>query len=107
MARIDGLKPIQKGQLSSDELKLRQRNGGIKSGEARRAKKTLKQELEILMEMATKDGKTYQELMSLSLVKEALKGNTKAFEVVRDTLGQTITNKVEVQTVPVIEDDIK
>jgi len=107
MARTDGLKPIQKGQLSSDELKQRQHNGGVKSGEARRAKKTLKQELEILMEMATKDGKTYQELMSLSLVKEALKGNTKAFEVVRDTLGQKPIEVQQVTNVPVIEDDIK
>ena len=107
MANEQNLKKIKSGDLSNEELKKRQKNGGIKSGEVRRAKKTLKQELEILMEMSTKDGKTYQELMSLSLVKEALKGNTKAYEVVRDTLGQTITNKVEVQTVPVIEDDVK
>lgn len=107
MARIDGLKPIQKGQLSKDELKSRQRNGGIKSGEARRAKKTLKQELEIIMEMIDKDGSTYQEKMSRSLVKEALKGNTKAFEVVRDTLGQKPVEVQQVTNIPIIEDDIK
>ena len=82
------------------------RKGGIASGKARKEKKLLKDELAILMETINKDGKTYQELISTALVKEALKGNTKAFEIIRDTLGQTVTNKIEVQQVPQIFDNI-
>lgn len=69
-------------------------------------KKLLKDELEIIMNNVNKDGKTYQELISTALVKEALKGNTKAYEIIRDTLGQTVTNKIEVQQVPQIFDNI-
>ncbi len=64
------------------------RKGQIASTETRRRKKQLKEELEILMETIAKDGRTYQELISTALVKEALKGNTKAYEIIRDTMGQ-------------------
>ena len=80
--------------------------GGKASGEARRKKKLLKDELAIIMENVNKDGKTYQELISTALVKEALKGNTKAYEIIRDTMGQ---KHIEVQQViekPIIEDNI-
>lgn len=43
MANEQNLRPIQKGQLSNEELKKRQRNGGIKSGKARREKKMFSQ----------------------------------------------------------------
>ena len=36
-----------------------------------------------------------QVAMSSSLIKEALKGNTKAFELVRDTIGEKPVDKVE------------
>jgi hypothetical protein len=50
-------------------------------------RKTLKQELSLLLEQ-TEEGKTNQERMSVALFKEALKGNTKAFEIIRDTIGE-------------------
>lgn len=82
------------------------RKGGIASGKARKEKKLLKDELAIIMENVNKDGKTYQELISTALVKEALKGNTKAYEIIRDTMGQTITNTIQVIETPIINDDI-
>lgn len=69
------------------ERKAIARKGAERTNQIRRAKKTFKQELEILLTME-KDGRSMQELMSLSMINQAIKGNTKAYEVVRDTIGQ-------------------
>ena len=69
--------------------------GGKASGEARRKRKTLKEELLLMLS----DG-DIQEKISLALINEAIKGNnagsvTKAFEVIRDTIGEKPADKVE------------
>lgn len=64
--------------------------GGIASGEARRARKTFKDELITLLE----NGNT-QEKISVALIQQALDGNTKAFEVIRDTVGEKPVDKLE------------
>lgn len=66
------------------------RKGGIASGKARRERKTLKEELLLLLEK----GDT-QEKVSLALIQQALDGNTKAFEVIRDSIGEKPTDKLE------------
>jgi hypothetical protein len=66
------------------------RQGGIASGKARRERKTLKEELLLLLEK----GDT-QEKISLAMIKEALDGNTKAFEVIRDTIGEKPEDKLK------------
>lgn len=66
------------------------RKGGIASGKARAARKTLKEELLLLLAQ----GNT-QEKISLSLIQEAMQGNTKAFEVIRDTVGEKPVDKLE------------
>nr|DAU22935.1 MAG TPA: hypothetical protein [Caudoviricetes sp.] len=45
------LKPIQKGDLSKEELKKRQSNGGKKSGEVRRAKRDAKSAIRYLLDL--------------------------------------------------------
>lgn len=76
-----------------------QKKGGKKSGEVRRARKTLKEELLLLLSQSIKDenGQDVQTqvAMSASLIKQALDGNTKAFELVRDTIGEKPVDKVE------------
>ena len=79
MANNDNLVPVKNGE----EAKIRGRNGGIKSGIARRARKTLKEELLLLLS----SGDT-QEKISLAIIQEALNGNVKAFESIRDTIGE-------------------
>lgn len=79
MANNDNLVPVKDGE----EAKIRGRNGGIKSGIARRARKTLKEELLLLLS----SGNT-QEKISLAIIQEALNGNVKAFESIRDTIGE-------------------
>lgn len=82
MAKIDG--NIDNLRVpTSEEARINGRKGGLASGKARKERKALKEELIILLSM----GDT-QEKISLSLIKEAIKGNTKAFEVIRDTIGE-------------------
>lgn len=75
------------------------RKGGKKSGEVRRARKTLREELLALLsqDIKTEDGGKIntQVAMSTSIIKEALDGNTKAFEIIRDTIGEKPVDKVE------------
>ncbi len=85
------LKPIQKGELSKEEAKKRGQKGGIKSGEVRRERKALKEELLYLLEQ----GDT-QEKISVALIKQALKGNVKAFAMIRDTIGEKPVEKQEI-----------
>ena len=82
-------------------------NAGNKSGEVRRAKRTLRQELELLLELVDKKGKTNQEKMSVGLLKKAMKGNVKAFEMIRDTIGQKPKEEVIVEVNSSTSDEIE
>lgn len=50
MANNENLRPIQKGQLSKEELKKRQSNGGKKSGQVRRERANFKNILTTVFE---------------------------------------------------------
>ncbi len=86
MASINNLKPVR----TKEEARKRGKNGGKASGEARRERKALKEELLLLLSK----GNT-QEKLSLALIKQAMNGNTKAFEVIRDTIGEKPSDKLE------------
>ena len=86
MASINNLKPVR----TKEEARKRGKNGGKASGEARRERKALKEELLLLLSK----GNT-QEKLSLALIKQATNGNTKAFEVIRDTIGEKPSDKLE------------
>ena len=104
MSNIENLIPMSK--RSKNEARELGKKGGIASGKVRKEKRTLKDELEIIMETINKDGITYQELISTALVKEALKGNTKAYEIIRNTLGQKPIEVQQVIDAPIIIDNI-
>lgn len=95
----DNLKPFDSNQ-SREKAKINGRKGGIKSGEVRRAKKTMKEMLDYLLEKEITNTKGEKastlEAISVSLIKQAMSGNTKAFEVIRDTIGQKITEKLDI-----------
>ena len=67
-------------------------NAGRKSGESRRARKTLREELLALLgeKRPDKQGNMVQvqTAMSTALIKSALGGSVRAFEVIRDTIGE-------------------
>ena len=87
MSNEQNLKPVR----SKEEARERGSKGGKKSGEARREKKLLKEELMLLLAQGNTQAK-----ISLALIEEAIKGNVKAFEVIRDTIGEKPINKQEV-----------
>jgi hypothetical protein len=79
---------------TSEEARKRGRAGGIKSGQVRRERKTLRDELLALLSA----GDTQKD-MNLALIQRALDGDTKAYEVVRDTIGEKPVDKIVVAEV--------
>lgn len=87
---------------TSKEARENGRKGGIASGEARRRKKLLRECLEELLDkdITDKSGNTMTgaEAMAVKVFQQALKGDLKAFEIVRDTAGQKPVENVKMQT---------
>ena len=98
LIRFDEMTPEKQKELA--------RQGGIRSGEAKREKKLLKEYLEIALSMQDNDGEDRYTKITRALVDKAEDGDTKAFEVVRDTLGQKPKEEVEQkQEIKVVMDD--
>lgn len=92
---------ISLADRTTEEQRKIARMGGVASGESRRQRKTLKEELLLLLE----EGDT-QKKISLAMIKKALQGDTKAFEVIRDSIGEKPKDKVEHSgAIPVVIDD--
>lgn len=74
------------------------KRGGIASGAARAAKRDLRKALESLLEKDFTDESgnvlTGTEIITLKLFQKATKGDVKAFETLRDTIGQKPVEKV-------------
>lgn len=84
MPKSDGYKNlIPTNKRSKDEVRIIGQKGGIKSGEVRRLRKTLKEQLLLLL-----SENDIQENICLSLIDKALEGDTKAFQIIRDTIGE-------------------
>jgi hypothetical protein len=102
MANEQNLRPSEY-KLTQEE----QKKGGKASAEARRKKRDLRLALEALLESDVKKkdlkGKeknmTVAEAMSLEQVRKALKGDSKAYEIVRDSSGQKPIDKIQVAEV--------
>lgn len=86
MAGKENLRPVS----SKEEARERGRKGGLASGEARRKRKTLKEELLLMLS----EGET-QKSVTIALIEKAMSGDTKAFEVIRDTIGERPVEKVQ------------
>ena len=88
---------------TSSEARANGKKGGIASGEARRAKKSLREAMQILMDadLTGKDGKTMTgtEAMAAKAFQAALKGDWKAWELVRDTAEHKPVERVMVADV--------
>ena len=85
---------IPNSERTPSELREMARNGGLASGEARRKRKTLKEELLLMLS----EGET-QQSVTLALIEKAMSGDTKAFEVIRDTIGEKPVDKVMIADV--------
>lgn len=95
MAARKGSENLKPPIRSSDEARKMGKKGGIASGEARRRKKTLRELLELAMERPV-GAATTAEAITVALLEKALNGDVKAYEVVRDTLGENPKVKQEI-----------
>jgi hypothetical protein len=97
---------------STSEARKRGTAGGIKSGETRRAKKTMREMLDYLLEKQIKTNKgdmSTLEAIMVSMIAKASKGDVRATEFIRDTIGQKPTDKTEIigQLPPLVVRELK
>lgn len=88
--------------FDSDRARECGRLGGIKSGESRRARRTLAEELRAILS----DGNN-QERMCVALYEKAVSGDIKAVRCIADIIGELGAQKVEVFEGRYTEDDLK
>ena len=88
MANTENL--VSLAERTTEEQRAIASAGGKASGEARRKRKTLKEELLLILS----EGET-QKSVTIALIEKAMSGDTKAFEVIRDTIGEKPADKVE------------
>ena len=99
MPNAENLRPVQ----SPEEARKRGRNGGVASGESKRQRKKIREALEIFLcsDIETKSGEILSgtDAIALQVFKRALKGDLRAFEIIRDTIGERPTHGVHVETI--------
>ena len=83
MANEQNLKPSEY-KLSREEAK----KGGIRSGEVRREKATMKKTLEMLLDCKYNKDKTYKEQATIGLIEGAIKGNAQNYKTIVEVLGE-------------------
>ena len=83
---------IPKTSLSREEAKRLGRIGGIKSAQVRAERKTFKEALKIALSV----GEIQDEIIG-AVLNKARKGDTRAFEVVRDTIGEKPKDEVDLK----------
>lgn len=79
---------------SSEEAREKGKKGGIASGEARRKKKTIRETLEMMLSGKLPDGATRQDAIVVALMEKALSGDVRAFEAIRDSIGEKPVNAI-------------
>lgn len=98
------LKPLN--QRSEEEVKAITSKGGKASGKARRKKKELKQLLELALSQPCKDTDDDNYMaITVALIQKALSGDVRAYEAIRDTIGQKPTEQQQVDMTAKIEVD--
>ena len=103
MSNLENLKGHGFDERTAEEQRKIASMGGKASAKARREKKNLRIALEMLLEKDFKDksGKTVSgtEAITAKLFEQAMRGNIKAFETIRSTVGQDPVQKVMVADV--------
>lgn len=116
MANNENLKKGELTQFRSGEEAARNgKKGGKASGETRRVRRDMKESLNILLSLAVKSGEvidpndksilsevkgknlTVSDAILVAQIQKALKGDLKAAEFVRDTVGQKPVDKKDIK----------
>ena len=123
MAGKDNLTPFR----SVEEAREAGRKGGVASGKTRRRKKAMKQAAAMLLNMDVsssgafgkemkkrlaalgldEDDVTYQDALLASILLEAMKGDVRAAEFMRDTAGESPTLELRKQELKLRKDELK
>lgn len=105
----ENLIPFDSSQ-NREEAAKNGKKGGIASGKARREKKALRETMQELLTMKLKDKKlleelaalgftakgiTMQDAISAAMIKQAVKGNVKAYNAIKDTLAEKSEEKTD------------
>lgn len=104
--RNNNLIPIKKGQLSKEESKRRQSNGGKKSVEVRRKKKRFRELFNAVLDQENETGERYDMAIVKAMIKKATIGDVKAFEAIRDTTGEFI-NALDIDNEDITRDKLE
>lgn len=101
---------IPQNKRTKEEQREIARKGGIASGKARRKKKLIKEQLELLLSLPLKDENAKRKLkqiginadnldnqmaMIIAIWNKALKGDVQAFNSIRDTVGEKPSDVVD------------
>ena len=89
MANEQNLIPLNK--RTPRERKEIARKGAEATNRIKAERKTLKEEL--LLALSTGDT---QKRISTAIIEQAQKGNTKAFEIIRDTIGEKVQDNIQI-----------
>lgn len=92
MTSVDNLHPIR----SVEEAREKGRAGGKASAESRKEKKLLREGLLFALDQPAKGkpGQTNREAIIAGLIKKAISGDVRAFETIRDTIGEKPANEI-------------
>ena len=105
MANNENLKPVR----TKSEARERGRNGGIKSGVTRRRKAALRDTMNKLLTMQVEvdglsdilraDGgeSTYEEVITMAMIQQAMLGDVKAYQAIMKTVGQTDKSEADLE----------
>lgn len=95
MAGKENIKPYEFSKDNADKAREAGRKGGVASGKSKREKIVFKELFQTLLAEEYKEGMTNAQAIAAAQIIEALGGNTKAFETIRDTIGQKPVEKAE------------
>ena len=98
MAKKD-IVEYQFGKKTAEEQHELSKQGGIASGEARRKKATMLSVLEKTLDEKNANGLTYRELATLGLIKGAINGSSKNYELITNMMQQKEKKDEESQVI--------
>lgn len=121
MANADNLKGKGFDSRSTDEVRDIARKGGVNSGASRRRKRTMKSGAKLLLDMPAskaitqklkllgidEDDATYQMGVMVAMLQQALDGNVKAAQFLRELAGEDPKQEMQKKELKLKQDEFK